>query len=58
MEGQMYAIDAESGELKWKVRPSKDSEIDGSFTDGKRIYITTRRTLENKGKDALYVLGR
>ncbi len=37
MEGQVYAINAESGELKWKLRPSKDSEIDGSFTDGKRI---------------------
>ena len=58
MEGHVYAINAQSGELKWKLRPSKHSEIDGSFTDGKRIYITTRRNFEKEGEDALYVLSK
>jgi serine/threonine-protein kinase len=58
MEGQVYALDAASGQLKWQLRPSEDSEIDGSFTDGKRLYIATRPTFEKKGEEAMYVLGK
>ncbi len=58
MEGQLYAVSASSGELKWQLRPSEASEIDGSFTDGKRVYIATRKNFDKLGEDSLYVLGK
>ncbi len=58
MEGQIYAIKAKTGKQIWKIRPSRKSEIDGSFSNGKQLFVTTRVNFEDEGEDALYVLGK
>ena len=57
MEGQVYAVSADTGKLKWRLRPSESSEIDGSFTDGKRWFVTTRRTNDAAGENAAVCTG-
>jgi len=58
MEGQIYRFRIDNGEIQWKFRPSEDSQIDGSCTDGKRIYVTTRPNFDDKGNNALYAIGQ
>lgn len=58
MAGLVYAIDANSGKQKWQFRPSADSEIDGSFTDGKRLFLLTRVNVDGAGEEAIYALGQ
>lgn len=58
MEGQVYAIDARSGKLITKHRPSPVSQIDDSAWDGRRLFVTTRKNFENEGEEAVYAIGR
>lgn len=57
MEGQVYALNKSTGKLLWQVRPSPQSEIDMSFTDGKRLFVGTRQNFDDEGEEAFYCLG-
>lgn len=57
MEGQIYKFQIDDGKLLWKIRPSDDSQIVDSCTDGKRIYVTTRENFDGKGINALFAIG-
>jgi protocatechuate 3,4-dioxygenase beta subunit/tetratricopeptide (TPR) repeat protein len=47
-----------SGALRWKFRPSENSEIDSNLaTDGKRLFVTTRPTNDGAGETAIFALG-
>ncbi|MFK7735355.1 MAG: hypothetical protein AB8B50_04955 [Pirellulaceae bacterium] len=35
----------------------RHSEIDGSLTDGTRIYVTTRLNSDDKGEKTIYAIG-
>lgn len=56
MEGQVYALNKADGTLIWKVRPSADSEIDMSFTDGDTLFLGTRLNFEDEGEESFYSL--
>jgi eukaryotic-like serine/threonine-protein kinase len=58
MEGTVYAINLVTGNKVWSLRPSRNSEIDGSFSDGKNLFVTTRLNSEKEGEDALYLIGK
>jgi outer membrane protein assembly factor BamB len=58
MEGQIYKFQMENGKILWKFRPSEDSQIVKSCTDGKRIYVTTRENFDDKGTNVLYAIGQ
>lgn len=57
MEGQVYAIDAQSGVLKNKYRPLPKSQIDGAAWDGTRLYVQTRKNFDNEGEEAVLAIG-
>lgn len=57
-EGQLFAIEIGTAKLRWKLRPSKDSEMfTDPATDGSRIFVTTRPTAPGLGEAALYAIG-
>jgi len=58
MEGQLYALNAKSGELLWKFRPSKASQlITDPVTDGRRIFVATRLNWNDGGEIGLFAIG-
>jgi outer membrane protein assembly factor BamB/beta-lactamase regulating signal transducer with metallopeptidase domain len=57
-EGQIYALDRATGQLIWKLRPSESSELFCSLaTDGTRLFVTTRATLDQSGETSLIAVG-
>jgi outer membrane protein assembly factor BamB len=57
-EGQVYALNRESGEVRWKLRPSKSSQLYCvPATDGVRIFVTSRPDWDNKGVAGLFAIG-
>lgn len=58
MEGQVYTLDAASGKLLVKHRPSSQSQIDGAEWDGERLFVQTRKNFDNAGEEAVYALPR
>ena len=57
MEGQVYAFNKSDGQVNWQFRPSENSEIDLSFTDGKRLFVGTRLNIKNEGEQAVFAFG-
>lgn len=57
MEGQIYKFAIDDGKVLWKFRPSADSQIVESCTDGERIYVTTRENFDDVGVNALFSVG-
>jgi outer membrane protein assembly factor BamB/beta-lactamase regulating signal transducer with metallopeptidase domain len=56
--GQFYAVDSDSGTLRWKLRPSQDSELfTDPATDGRRIFVTSRPNFTKAGENAVIALG-
>ncbi len=56
--GQLFAFDIESGEMRWKLNTPDHSEIYSSpTTDGRRIFVTTRKSRERGGEDAILAIG-
>jgi outer membrane protein assembly factor BamB len=56
-EGQVYALDLASGALRWKHRPSEDSELFTSpASDGRYVFVSSRPTLDKAGKAALLAI--
>jgi len=44
MPGVVYAVDQRTGTLRWKVRPSEGSELNGDMVAiGNRLFVTTRK---------------
>jgi outer membrane protein assembly factor BamB len=58
-DGYLYCLRIESGELKWRIQPVKDSEVTSCLlADGRRIVLAIRRNLGTKqGQDAIVVIG-
>jgi outer membrane protein assembly factor BamB len=57
-EGQMYAVDRETGRLKWKIRPSEGSELYCSAaTDGTHFFLVTRPRGQEEGEMSLAAIG-
>lgn len=57
MEGTVYGMDARTGKINWRMRPSEHSEIDDSFSDGERLFIKTRQGINGQGEVALFAIG-
>jgi outer membrane protein assembly factor BamB len=57
LDGLLYAFDPATGAIKWSLTPSPDSEIDISFTDGRRIYVGMRKSSKEKGENAILAIG-
>lgn len=56
--GQLFAFDIKSGQLTWKTRPSEGSELFSSpVTDGKRIFVTSRKSDPKNGEEAIWAIG-
>jgi eukaryotic-like serine/threonine-protein kinase len=56
--GQLYAVGIEKSDLRWKFRPSNDSELfTNPATDGIRIFVTSRQTLKKAGENAIIAIG-
>jgi RNA polymerase sigma factor (sigma-70 family) len=56
--GQIYAVGIEKSDVKWKFRPSDDSELyTDPATDGTRIFVTCRPTLKKAGENAIIAIG-
>ena len=44
MPGVVYAVDRRDGKLRWKLRPSEGSELNGDLVAvGERLFVTTRK---------------
>jgi outer membrane protein assembly factor BamB len=57
-EGQVYALDKETGKLRWKLRAAEDSELFCSpASDGERLFIVTRPVHRGTGFNALVAIG-
>ncbi|MEK6259980.1 MAG: PQQ-binding-like beta-propeller repeat protein [Planctomycetota bacterium] len=57
-KGQVFAFDIESGKLRWKLRPSENSELFTSpVTDGHLIFVTTRPTQDKGGESVIVAIG-
>lgn len=58
-EGQLYAIDIDRSELRWKIRPSIGSELfTDPATDGRLIIVTSRQNIDGAGECAIMAIGR
>lgn len=56
--GLLFAFDIQSGEMKWKLRPSESSELFTDLaTDGRHIYLTSRPNSKDEGENALFAIG-
>ncbi|HEX6812315.1 MAG TPA: PQQ-binding-like beta-propeller repeat protein [Planctomycetota bacterium] len=58
LSGEVIALDRETGRVLGRHRPAADSEIDGSAWDGSLLFVQTRRTLGQKGEEAVFAIGR
>ncbi len=55
--GQLFAFDIESGELRWNLCPSENSELfTDPATDGRRIFVTSRPSKKG-GENAIFAIG-
>lgn len=56
MPGVVYAVDRMKGTLRWKLRPSTDSELNGDLVAiGARLFATTRMDGE-KGESGVFAI--
>jgi len=56
--GQFFAFDIKSGQLRWKLLPSEHSQLVANpVTDGRQIFVATRRTLEKTGEHSIVAIG-
>ena len=56
MSGKVYAVNRKTGAHRWKIAPVADSEPNSDlFTDGKRLFVSTRRDGE-KGNGAVVAI--
>lgn len=56
-KGLLLAFDIESGDLRWKLRPSLGSELfTNPATDGSRIFVTSRPAGDS-GESAVFAIG-
>jgi outer membrane protein assembly factor BamB len=56
-EGQAYAVNQHTRELKWKIRPSKGSELYSSpATDGALFLVVTRASGKFNGEPSLVAI--
>ncbi|MFN0053541.1 MAG: PQQ-binding-like beta-propeller repeat protein [Planctomycetales bacterium] len=56
--GQVYAVDIASGEVRWKLQPSEHSRTHSQLaTDGKRLFLLTSQNLQHEGESAIIAIG-
>jgi len=57
-DGQFYAVDIRTNELRWKVHTSDRSELfTDPVTDGVRIFVRSRQRSDMQGESAILVIG-
>ncbi|HEX4145718.1 MAG TPA: PQQ-binding-like beta-propeller repeat protein [Pirellulales bacterium] len=57
--GQLYAVDVATSKLSWTLRPSEGSELfTDPATDGRRIFVNCRTSIDKKGENAIIAVGR
>jgi outer membrane protein assembly factor BamB len=57
-DGHLYCLKIDDGDMKWRIKPVKGSEITGSpLTDGRRIVLAIRRSSKEQGQDAIVTVG-
>jgi outer membrane protein assembly factor BamB len=57
-DGQFYAVDIRSNQLRWKLHTSDRSELfTDPVTDGVRIFVTSRQRDNRQGESAILVIG-
>jgi outer membrane protein assembly factor BamB len=57
-EGQLYAVDRDTGRLNWKVRPSEQFELYCSpATHGDLLFLVTRPRRQGEGEMSLAAIG-
>lgn len=57
-DGQFYAVDIRTNELRWKVHTSDRSELfTDPVTDGVRIFVRSRQRSDRQGESAILVIG-
>ena len=55
--GQLLAFDIETGNLRWNLRPSENSELfTDPATDGRRIFVSSRKS-NGGGESAIFAIG-
>ena len=56
MSGKLYAVERDTGKLRWKMQPVANSELNSDvFADGTRLFVSTRRD-EGKGEGAVVAI--
>jgi outer membrane protein assembly factor BamB len=56
MPGVVYAVDKRAGTLRWKLRPSAGSELNGDLVAiGNRLFVTTRKD-GDAGKSGVFAI--
>ena len=56
--GLLYAVDVNSGKLRWKFRPAGVSRSYTSpVTDGRRVFVTSGKDLDGSGEYAVLAIG-
>ncbi len=56
--GVFFAVNIETGDLRWKLRPSEDSELFTSpVTNGRQIFVTSRKGNDKTGEHAILAIG-
>lgn len=57
-DGQVYLVELATGKLKWRFHPSPGSETFSTpATDGRRIFVRSRPTLDKEGEHAILAIG-
>ena len=56
--GVFFAVNIETGALRWKLRPSEESELfTCPTTDGRQIFVTSRRGNDKEGEHSILAIG-
>jgi outer membrane protein assembly factor BamB len=58
LSGEVVALDRDTGRVLGRHRPSADAEIDGSAWAGSLLFVQTRKTIDDKGQEAVFAIGR
>lgn len=58
LTGEVLAIDRGTGKVLGRHRPDPDAEIEGAAWAGALLFVETRRSIQGKGEEALFAVGR